>query len=96
MDYLAKTSADATAARAGNGTRRNEVHQGELFEGEARSASQWLAYLSEFGSPENPFGGSAGHLDGHLGLLSARDGNPKRVLIHSADRNDFLKKPRLH
>ena len=29
-------------------------------------------------------------------LTIARDGNPKRLLIHSADRNDFLKKPRLH
>ncbi len=29
-------------------------------------------------------------------LTIARDGTPKRLLIHSADRNDFLKKPRLH
>src|SRR5690606_3933724 len=26
----------------------------------------------------------------------ARDGNLRRITIHSADRNDFLKKPRLH
>jgi S1-C subfamily serine protease len=29
-------------------------------------------------------------------LTIARDGALQRVTIHSADRNDFLKKPRLH
>jgi S1-C subfamily serine protease len=29
-------------------------------------------------------------------LTIARDGNLQRITIHSADRNDFLKKPRLH
>lgn len=29
-------------------------------------------------------------------LTIAREGSAKRIVIHSADRNDFLKKPRLH
>jgi hypothetical protein len=34
--------------------------------------------------------------DRAIPLTIARDGNLQRLTIHSADRNDFLKKPRLH
>ena len=39
---------------------------------------------------------SIGPAGADIPLTIARDGNPKRLLVHSADRNDFLKKPRLH
>jgi S1-C subfamily serine protease len=39
---------------------------------------------------------SLGPAGADIPLTIARDGSPKRILIHSADRNDFLKKPRLH
>jgi S1-C subfamily serine protease len=39
---------------------------------------------------------SVGPAGSDIPLTIARDGNLQRVTIHSADRNDFLKKPRLH
>ena len=39
---------------------------------------------------------SIGPAGSPIPLTIARDGNLQRVTIHSADRNDFLKKPRLH
>ena len=39
---------------------------------------------------------SIGPTGSAIPLTIARDGNLQRVTIHSADRNDFLKKPRLH
>jgi S1-C subfamily serine protease len=39
---------------------------------------------------------SLGPAGADIPLTIAREGSPKRLLIHSADRNDFLKKPRLH
>jgi S1-C subfamily serine protease len=39
---------------------------------------------------------SIGPAGSDIPLTIARDGNLQRVTIHSADRNDFLKKPRLH
>ena len=39
---------------------------------------------------------SIGPAGSAIPLTIARDGNLRRITIHSADRNDFLKKPRLH
>jgi S1-C subfamily serine protease len=39
---------------------------------------------------------SIGPAGSEIPLTIARDGNLQRVTIHSADRSDFLKKPRLH
>jgi hypothetical protein len=39
---------------------------------------------------------SIGPAGSAIPLTIAGDGNLQRVTIHSADRNDFLKKPRLH
>ena len=39
---------------------------------------------------------AVGPAGAEIPLTIARDGNLQRITIHSADRNDFLKKPRLH
>jgi S1-C subfamily serine protease len=39
---------------------------------------------------------AVGPAGSEIPLTIARDGNLHRITIHSADRNDFLKKPRLH
>ena len=39
---------------------------------------------------------SIGPAGSAIPLAIACDGNLQRVTIHSADHNDFLKKPRLH
>jgi len=39
---------------------------------------------------------SAGPAGSEVALTLSRRGAPSGVRLHSADRNDFLKKPRLH
>jgi S1-C subfamily serine protease len=39
---------------------------------------------------------SLGPAGSEIPLTIAREGSPRRIVVRSADRNDFLKKPRLH